>query len=175
MLIWARHGGIWPRLEAIPTFFREHPTDSAIIIAHNLKTGNWPRWKQHQIGALPRACLVVARANYIREGSIMRATRLVGELHGRSLGTSLGQEFFDGYEQRLIQWGCSKCRFFEKRVFRSGLPSEELDAYMICRFAEEVVDLIGEATACPKGSERGPNKNRSQPVQVTRKHCQQAA
>ena len=98
----------------------------------------------------------------------MRATELFGEPQGRSPGMPLGQEFFDGYEQRLSQWGCSKCRFFEKRVFGSGLPSEELDAYMICRFAGEVVDLIGEATACPKSSERGPDKSRNQTVQLPR-------
>jgi len=98
----------------------------------------------------------------------MGATGLVEELRGRSPGKSLGKEFSDGYERRLIQWGCTKCQFFEKRVFRSGLPSEELDAYMICRFAGEVVDLSGEASACPKGSERVQDTNRGQSVQLPR-------
>jgi hypothetical protein len=163
--VWTRTQA-WPKLEEGPPFFREHPVDSVIIIAHNSKMGNWPCRKQHQIGAISRAGLVVARANYIWEGPIMRATGLVEKLRGRSPGKSLGKEFFDGYERRLIQWGCTKCQFFEKRVFRSGLPSEELDAYMICRFAGEVVDLIGEACACPKGIDRGQDKSRSQSVQL---------
>ncbi len=80
----------------------------------------------------------------------MRAVALVEELQKRDLGKSLGRETFDGYEQRLVRWGCSRCRYFEKRVFTTGLRSEELDAYMICRFDREPIDLIGEATACPK-------------------------
>jgi len=78
------------------------------------------------------------------------ATKLMEVSHGSSLGAPLGHESVHGYEQRLLQWGCSKCIFFEKRVFRSGLRPEELDAYIVCRFAGELVDLIGEATACPK-------------------------
>jgi hypothetical protein len=81
----------------------------------------------------------------------MRATKLISELQGRSLGVSLGREIFDGYEQRLIQWGCPQCRFFEMRHFMSGVPSnKELDAYIICRFAGELVDLLGEVATCPK-------------------------
>jgi len=80
----------------------------------------------------------------------MRATKLISEQQERSLGVSLGQEIFDGYEQRLIQWGCPQCRFFEMRHFKSGFPSEELDAYIICRFAGNLVDLLGEVTVCPK-------------------------
>jgi hypothetical protein len=80
----------------------------------------------------------------------MRATELMKEPQRRSLGASLRKEPVRGYERRLMKWGCSKCAFFEKRVFRSGLPSEELDAYVICRFAGELLDLIGEATVCPK-------------------------
>jgi len=80
----------------------------------------------------------------------MMATELMEAPQGSSLGVSLGHESVDGYEQRLLQWGCSKCIFFEKRVFRSRLPPEDLDAYIVCRFAGELVDLIGEATACPK-------------------------
>ena len=55
----------------------------------------------------------------------MRANELGMEPQGRSVDVSLGRESIEGYEQRLIQWECSKCGFFEKRVFRSGLPSEE--------------------------------------------------
>ncbi|HMK34805.1 MAG TPA: hypothetical protein VK463_07045 [Desulfomonilaceae bacterium] len=80
----------------------------------------------------------------------MRAPRLIGDRRRGSFAVSSEHEIFDGFEQRLIGWGCPKCIFFEKRVFRSGAISEELDAYIICRFAGKVVDLIGEATACPK-------------------------
>jgi len=80
----------------------------------------------------------------------MRTSQLMGDRHRGSLGVSAQQEIFDGYEQRLIRWGCSKCKFCEKRVFSTGLTGEELDAYIICRFAGEPVDLIGEAAACPK-------------------------
>ena len=91
----------------------------------------------------------------------MRATKLISELRGRSLGMSLEQESFDGYEQRLNRWECTKCDFFEKRTFNSGLPSEDLDAYMICRFDGDLVDLLGEVTICPKNcsSELRKNKN----------------
>jgi len=80
----------------------------------------------------------------------MGATKLIGELQARTPDMSLRQEFFDGYEQRLVQWGCSECGSFEKRIFRTGLPFEELDAYFICRFAGELVDLLGERVVCPK-------------------------
>ncbi len=92
----------------------------------------------------------------------MRATKLISEVQERRLGVSLRQEIFDGYEQRLIQWGCPMCRFFEKRLFKSGLPSdEELDAYIICRFDGELVDLLGKVTACPKNSRPELPKNKS--------------
>jgi len=80
----------------------------------------------------------------------MRAKELGMEPQGGSVDVSWGQESVEGYEQRLIQWGCSKCGFFEKGVFKSGFPHEELDAYIICRFAGELVDLIGKVAACPK-------------------------
>jgi hypothetical protein len=99
--------------------------------------------------------------NYIQKESSMRAKELGMEPQEGSVGVSLGQESVEGYEQRLIQWGCSKCGFFEKRVFRSGLPHEELDAYIICRFAGELVDLIGEVTACPKNCRPKLVKNKS--------------
>jgi hypothetical protein len=41
------------------------------------------------------------------------------------------------------------------------LPHEELDAYIICRFAGELVDLIGEVTACPKNCRPKLVKNKS--------------
>ncbi len=95
----------------------------------------------------------------------MGALGLVGERQRRGLGKPLRQETFDGYEQRLIRWGCARCRYFEKRVFNSGLRSAELDAYMVCRFAQEPVDLIGEAIACPKNcgvelNEKGTKRRR---------------
>jgi hypothetical protein len=91
----------------------------------------------------------------------MGALGLVGQRNVRSLGKSSGQKTFDGYEQRLTRWGCASCRYFEKRVFQSGLRSAELDAYMVCRFALEPVDLIGEATACPKNREAELGQKRS--------------
>ncbi len=95
----------------------------------------------------------------------MRANELGMEPQGRSVDVSLGRESVEGYEQRLIQWGCSKCGFFEKRVFTSGLPSEELDAYIICRFAGELVDLIGKVNACPKNCSPKLIKNKSKSLQ----------
>jgi hypothetical protein len=106
-------------------------------------------------------CPASPRANYMRERSIMGALELVGQRNIRSLGKSSGQETFDGYEQRLARWGCANCRNFEKRVFKGGLRSAELDAYMVCRFAQEPVDLIGEATACPKNSGANLNEKKS--------------
>ncbi|MGO9122999.1 MAG: hypothetical protein ACLQPD_35930 [Desulfomonilaceae bacterium] len=81
----------------------------------------------------------------------MRVSKSIENLHRDRLGTYAEPEFFDGYEQRLIRWGCAECKSFEKRVFNSGVRSEELDAYIICRFAGEPIDLIREAFACPKG------------------------
>ena len=104
----------------------------------------------------------------------MGAMELIEEAQGRSRAVPLGQESADGYEQRLIQWGCSTCRFFEKRVFRSGLPCKELDAYIICRFAGELVDLIGEAIACPKNCAPGLHEN-SRKNGRGRPHCRRAA
>ncbi len=88
------------------------------------------------------------------------ATELI-RVPARSIHISLGQEFFEGYEQRLIQWGCFNCRFFEKRVFSSGVTSEELDAYIICRFAGEPLDLIAQGTSCPKNSKCQSSDNKS--------------
>ncbi len=91
----------------------------------------------------------------------MGAVGLIEDLRKRRLGKSLEQDAFDGYEQRLIRWGCSRCRYFEKRVFSTGLHSEELDAYMICRFDREPVDLIGEADVCPRNCRPELHEKRS--------------
>ena len=80
----------------------------------------------------------------------MRASKLMKDPWREGLGAYSEPEYFDGYEQRLMRWGCAKCSFFEKRVFGSGVTSEELDAYIICRFAGEPIDLIWEAFTCPK-------------------------
>jgi hypothetical protein len=97
-----------------------------------------------------RGLFAQSRPNCIQKEWIMRTSQLIGDQHKGFLGVSSEQEIFDGYEQRLTRWGCPKCNFYEKRVFSSRAISKELDAYMICRFAAEPVDLIGEATACPK-------------------------
>jgi hypothetical protein len=92
----------------------------------------------------------------------MRAIKLIRGLKKGSLGASLEQDYFDGYEQRLTRWGCSNCESFEKRLFKSGLPSEELDAYIICRFAGGLIDLLGEVTVCPKNWLPGLHENKSE-------------
>jgi hypothetical protein len=93
----------------------------------------------------------------------MRAAKLIRGLKRGSLGASSEQDWFNGYEQKLTRWGCSNCESFEKRHFKSGLSSEELDAYMICRFGGGLIDLLGEVTVCPKncrpGSHEGKNKS----------------
>jgi hypothetical protein len=102
----------------------------------------------------------------------MRTSQLIENRHRRSLTESSEQGIFDGYEQRLNRWGCTKCNLFEKRVFKSGLPSdEELDAYIICRFAAEPVDLIGEATACPKDCTPPLHDNQSRSGRRGRLYC----
>jgi hypothetical protein len=81
----------------------------------------------------------------------MRAPKLIGD-HPKAnltIAPSSDREIA-GYEQRLMRWGCAECMFFEEKVFKTGLAHDELDAYMICRFLGEPVDLIGEATDCPK-------------------------
>ena len=92
-------------------------------------------------------------------------------LHRNSLGGYAQPEFFDGYEQRLIRWGCAECDSFEKRVFSSGVTSEELDAYIICRFAGEPIDLIREASACPKACRRELDISRSKSGPRARLRC----
>jgi hypothetical protein len=101
----------------------------------------------------------------------MRASKSVGNLRRDTHGRYSEPEFFDGHEQRLIRWGCAECGSFEKRVFSSGVTSEELDAYIICRFAGEPVDLIWEAFACPKGCSRVSDMSRSKSGPRARLHC----
>ena len=105
----------------------------------------------------------------------MRPTGLIEQLQGRSFGVSLGQEqLFEGYEQKLIRWGCSQCGFYEKRIFKTGLACEELDAYIICRFGGEPIDLIGEALTCPKNSVPALDKNQKF-HDADRRCCKRAA
>ncbi len=105
----------------------------------------------------------------------MRATGLIEELQRRRFDVPYGQgQLFEGYEQKLKRWGCSQCRFYEKRVFKSGLASTELDAYIICRFDGEPVDLIEEATVCPKNG--GPKQNENQKSdEADGRDCKRAA
>jgi hypothetical protein len=91
----------------------------------------------------------------------MRTTELIRGPQAEKVGLSLEQAPLESYEQRLIRWGCFDCGFYEKRVFRTGVISEELDAYIICRFADDPIDLIGEVAACPKGSRPQMPKNKS--------------
>ncbi len=105
----------------------------------------------------------------------MRPTGLIGKLQRKSFGVSFEQEqLFEGYEQKMIRWGCSKCGFYEKRTFKSGLASEELDAYIICRFGGEPIDLIGEARSCPKETEQALDKNQES-REAGRRGCRRAA
>ncbi len=78
------------------------------------------------------------------------------------------------YEQRLIEWGCSDCGFFEERSFRTRSSSAEHDAYAVCRFTGEPVDLIWEATACLKSVDAKDSKD--QQLEATgRRDCKHAA
>ena len=101
----------------------------------------------------------------------MRALKLIGELQRESLEVSLREEFFDGYEQRLSRWGCAKCGSFEKRLFKTELPFEELDAYFICRFAGEPMDLLGEEAVCPKARKCQLTVTKSESDRRGRLHC----
>lgn len=81
----------------------------------------------------------------------------------------------DGYEQRVVEWGCSGCEYFEERVFRSRRSFREPDAYAICRFTGEPVDLIWEATACPKNAKPESCKDQSQAGRTRRSNRRHAA
>lgn len=90
------------------------------------------------------------------------------------MGVATGTGSVDSYDQVLMQWGCAKCGFFEERVFKNELLPGEPDAYAVCRFTGEPVDLIWEATECPKHDEpalqRGEGRNGR-----TRRYCRYAA
>ncbi len=103
----------------------------------------------------------------------MRASKLIENRRRDNFGTYAEPEYFDGYEQRLSRWGCAECKSFEKRVFSSGVTSEELDAYIICRFAGEPIDLIWEAFACPKDCSRELDIGRRKSGPRPRLHCVQ--
>jgi hypothetical protein len=79
------------------------------------------------------------------------------------------------YERKLIEWGCSDCGFFEERSFRTRLSSAEQDAYAICRFTGEPVDLIWEARACLKTTESVRSKGHLQLAGAGRRDCKHAA
>ena len=57
----------------------------------------------------------------MQDGVDYEGYEFIGDLQRRSLGVSLELEYFDGYEQRLIQWGCAGCKFFEKKVFKQRI------------------------------------------------------
>ena len=100
----------------------------------------------------------------------MRALKLiVDQPRGRFTAAS-EQEWFDGYEFRLIRWGCAECKFFEKRVFSSRVTSEELDGYILCRFSGELVDLIEEGATCLKVPKPQLNENKRKSGRP-RLHC----
>ena len=91
----------------------------------------------------------------------MRASELIGNVHRGRLRVSSEQDYFDGYEQRLTRWGCERCEYFEKKALSSGATSDELDAYIVCRFGGEMADLLGRVTACPKDCRQPLHKNKS--------------
>ena len=101
----------------------------------------------------------------------MRALKLIEGLQREGLHVSSREEFFDGYEQRLSRWGCTKCRSFEKRVFKTGLPFEELDAYFVCWFAGGPTDLLGAGAVCPKARKRQSSVSKSESGRRGRLHC----
>jgi hypothetical protein len=101
----------------------------------------------------------------------MSASEFVGDLQRGSLCVSSELDYFDGYEQRLARWGCAGCNFFEKKVLSSGATSDELDAYIVCQFAGEMVDLLGEMTDCPKNCNPPLHKNQSRSGRRGRLYC----
>ncbi len=101
----------------------------------------------------------------------MKALKLIEGLRRESLEVSLREEFFEGHEQRFSRWGCAKCGSFEKRLFKTGLSFEELDAYFICRFTGEPIDLLGERAVCPKAPDRQLAVSKSESDRRGRLHC----
>jgi hypothetical protein len=93
---------------------------------------------------------------------------------GRARKSSLEVPNAD-YEQRLIKWGCAGCTFFEERSFRTRPSSTEQDAYAVCRFTGEPVDLIWEARACLKGTDAKKSHGQQQLDRVGRGDCKHAA
>jgi len=105
----------------------------------------------------------------------MRAAELILEPRLKSVGRSSRRRPNSSYEQRLNQWGCFNCEFFEQRTFKSPTSSGETDSYAICRRAGEPIDLIWEATACPKNSDGGSGKDQRRRVRIGRRACKHAA
>jgi len=105
----------------------------------------------------------------------MRDGELILKRRRESADISSYRQSSRNYEQRLTEWGCSGCRFFEARSFRTRRSSAEQDAYAICRFAGEPVDLIWEATACLKDSERDSCNDQGQVGFTRRPNCRHAA
>ncbi len=105
----------------------------------------------------------------------MRASELIGDVHRARLRVSSEHEYFDGYAQRLTRWGCERCEFFENKVLTSGATSDALDAYIVCRFAGEMVDLVGRMTACPKDCRPPLHKNKSNSGRCSGLYCVSSA
>jgi hypothetical protein len=105
----------------------------------------------------------------------MRAGELILKRRRGKADISSCRESGRTYEQRLTEWGCSGCGFFEERSFKTRLSSVEQDAYAICRFAGEPVDLIWEATACLKSTQAEISKVCDQPGRARRPNCRHAA
>ena len=105
----------------------------------------------------------------------MRAAELMLKPRVEGAGKASRRRYNSNYEQRLTEWGCSGCGFFEERSFKTRLSSAEQDAYAICRFAGEPVDLIWEATACLKHSERDSCNDQGQVGFTRRPNCRHAA
>gem|GEM_PF-3024659 len=105
----------------------------------------------------------------------MRAGELILKRRRESVDISSRREFSRNYEQRLNEWGCSGCGFFEERFFSTRPSSAEEDAYAVCRFAGEPVDLIWEATACLKSTQSEISKVCHQAGRARRPNCRHAA
>jgi len=105
----------------------------------------------------------------------MRTTALIRKSRTKSAGLSSPDKPNGDYKKRLTEWGCSGCKFFEARSFRTQPSSAEQDAYAICRFAGEPVDLIWEARACLKEAEGDRCKDQSQVGFTRQPNCRNAA
>jgi hypothetical protein len=105
----------------------------------------------------------------------MRAAEVMLKTRVEGAGKSSHRRHNRNYEQRLTEWGCSGCGFFEERFFSTRPSSAEQDAYAICRFAEEPVDLIWEATACLKSTQSKDSKVCDETGRARRPNCRHAA